>query len=62
MSSLLLNLELCGPMSSYLGDLEKFFMVFSIGVQANTDKKLQAENHEKNPGTRKFGAKHSVSD
>ena len=46
---------------SYLEDLEKIFMVFSVVFQACTSKKLRKKNHEKNHGTRKFAAKHSAS-
>ena len=39
----------------------KFFYVFSVVFLASTGKKLQVKNHGKNPGTRKFDAKHSSS-
>ena len=37
-------------------------MVFSVVFQASKGKKLRGEqNHGKNPGTRKFDAKHSAN-
>ena len=49
------------PMSSIIfwGSGE---MVFSIVFQVSTGKKLWGKNHGKNPGTRKFDAKHSAID
>ena len=35
-------------------------MFFSVVFQASTGKKLLGKNHGKNPGNRKFDAKHSV--
>ena len=47
-------------LESYLGDPGKFSMFFSVVFQASTGKKLRGKNQGKNPGTRKFDAKHSI--
>ena len=56
----ILQLPVNSPMFSiiYPG---KFSMVFSVVFQASTGKKLWGKNHGKNPGTRKFDAKHSAN-
>ena len=47
-------------LASYFGDPGQFSMFFSIVFQASTGKKLQRKNLGKNPGTKKFDAKHSA--
>ena len=49
-------------LASYLGDLRKFSMFFSVVFQASTGKKLWGKNHGKNHGTLNSDAKHSTND